>query len=52
MTSDTVSLEGKKRGPTLKLSSVTINAPSVMKHEEEYAPLALIIPEDKEERRK
>ncbi|KAJ8029454.1 Chromodomain-helicase-DNA-binding protein 2 [Holothuria leucospilota] len=43
--------DGKKRGPTLKMSSVTINAPSVMKHEEEYAPLALIIPEDKEERR-
>ncbi|XP_071845711.1 chromodomain-helicase-DNA-binding protein 1-like isoform X3 [Apostichopus japonicus] len=46
-----VSHVGKKRGPTLKLSSVTINAPSVMKHEEEYAPLALIIPLDKEERR-
>ncbi|XP_071486143.1 chromodomain-helicase-DNA-binding protein 1-like [Diadema antillarum] len=43
--------DGKKRGATFKMSNVTINAPSVLKHEEENEPLA-IIPAEKEKRKK
>ncbi|XP_041464759.1 chromodomain-helicase-DNA-binding protein 2-like isoform X3 [Lytechinus variegatus] len=43
--------DGKKRGATFKLSNVTINAPSVLKHEEENEPLASI-PASKEKRKK
>ncbi|XP_072037799.1 LOW QUALITY PROTEIN: chromodomain-helicase-DNA-binding protein 1-like [Amphiura filiformis] len=42
----------KKRGATLKLGGVTINAPSVLKHEEDFEPLATILPEGKEDRKK
>ncbi|ESO89597.1 hypothetical protein LOTGIDRAFT_218699 [Lottia gigantea] len=45
--------EGKKssRGPTVKLSSVTVNAQSVLKAEQDLEPLADFIPEDKEKRK-
>ncbi|XP_060072209.1 chromodomain-helicase-DNA-binding protein 1-like isoform X1 [Ylistrum balloti] len=41
---------GKKthRGPTLKISSVTVNAQSLMKAEQELEPLAVAIPSNKE----
>ncbi|XP_071964385.1 chromodomain-helicase-DNA-binding protein 1-like isoform X2 [Antedon mediterranea] len=44
--------DGKKRGATLKLSNAIINAPSVMKHEEELEPLAVMIPADPAQRKK
>ncbi|XP_033108172.1 chromodomain-helicase-DNA-binding protein 1-like isoform X2 [Anneissia japonica] len=44
--------DGKKRGATLKLSNAIINAPSVMKHEEELEPLAAMIPADPAQRKK
>ena len=37
---------GKKRGASFKISGVSINAASVLKHEEELDPLALCIPTD------
>ena len=43
---------GKKRGATVRLSNVTVNAPSVLKHEEELESLAAIMPADVDERRK
>lgn len=43
---------GKKRGATVRLSNVTINAPSVLKHEEELESLAVIMPADSDARRK
>lgn len=43
---------GKKRGATVRLSNVTVNAPSVLKHEEELESLAAIMPADYEARRK
>ena len=43
---------GKKRGATVRLSNVTVNAPSVLKHEEELESLAAVIPADYDERRK
>ncbi|XP_070543055.1 chromodomain-helicase-DNA-binding protein 1-like isoform X2 [Ptychodera flava] len=43
--------DGKKRGPTLKISSVTINVQSVLRHEEELEPMAIIIPSDPAERK-
>jgi len=43
---------GKKRGATVRLSNVTVNAPSVLKHEEELESLAALMPEDYEARRK
>ena len=43
---------GKKRGATVRLSNVTVNAPSVLKHEEELESLAAIMPADFDERRK
>ena len=43
---------GKKRGATVRLSNVTVNAPSVLKHEEELESVAVIMPEDREARRK
>lgn len=44
--------DGKKRGATVRLSNVTINAPSVLKHEEELESLAVIMPADSDARRK
>ncbi|XP_064609561.1 LOW QUALITY PROTEIN: chromodomain-helicase-DNA-binding protein 1-like [Liolophura sinensis] len=46
--------EGKKthRGPTFKMSSVTVNAASVIKAEEELQPLATALPANKQERQK
>ena len=43
---------GKKRGATVRLSNVTVNAPSVLKHEEELESLVAIMPADFDERRK
>ena len=43
---------GKKRGATVRLSNVTVNAPSVLKHEEELESLTAIMPADFDERRK
>lgn len=43
---------GKKRGATLRVGNVTINAPSVLKHEEELEPLAAVIPTDEEQQLK
>ncbi|XP_077989573.1 chromodomain-helicase-DNA-binding protein 1-like isoform X2 [Glandiceps talaboti] len=43
--------DGKKRGPTLKISNVTINVQSVLRHEEELEPLQIIIPSDPVERK-
>jgi len=45
-------LTGKKRGATLRIGNVTINAPSILKHEEELEPLAVAIPTDPDERKK
>ncbi|KAJ7384592.1 transcriptional regulator [Desmophyllum pertusum] len=44
--------DGKKRGATVRLSNVTVNAPSVLKHEEELESLAAIMPADHDVRRK
>ncbi|XP_031564506.1 chromodomain-helicase-DNA-binding protein 1-like isoform X2 [Actinia tenebrosa] len=44
--------DGKKRGATLRIGNVTINAPSILKHEEELEPLAVAIPVDTAERKK
>jgi len=38
--------DGKKRGASFKISGVSINAASVLKHEEDLDPLALCIPTD------
>ena len=43
---------GKKRGATVRLSNVTVNAPSVLKHEEELESLAALMPADYDARRK
>ena len=43
---------GKKRGATLRIGNVTINAPSVLKHEEELEPLAAAIPSEEEQKLK
>ena len=43
---------GKKRGATVRLSNVTVNAPSVLKHEEELESLAALMPADYNARRK
>ena len=43
---------GKKRGATVRLSNVTVNAPSVLKHEEELESLAALMPADFDARRK
>lgn len=45
---------GKKthRGPTLKISSVTVNAQSILKAEHELEALAVTIPSNKEEKKK
>ena len=43
---------GKKRGATVRLSNVTVNAPSVLKHEEELESLAALMPADCDARRK
>ncbi|XP_006819009.2 chromodomain-helicase-DNA-binding protein 1-like, partial [Saccoglossus kowalevskii] len=51
MMAENPNFDGKKRGPTLKISSVTINAQSVLRHEEELEPLAIIIPADPKERK-
>ena len=42
---------GKKRGASFKISGVSINAASVLKHEQELEPLAQCIPEDPEQRK-
>ncbi|XP_022105891.1 chromodomain-helicase-DNA-binding protein 1-like isoform X2 [Acanthaster planci] len=44
--------DGKKRGATLKISGVTINAPSLLKHEEEFKALVQTIPADPAQRKK
>ncbi|XP_033634619.1 chromodomain-helicase-DNA-binding protein 1-like isoform X3 [Asterias rubens] len=44
--------DGKKRGATLKISGVTINAPSLLKHEDEFKALVQSIPADPVERKK
>lgn len=44
--------DGKKRGATVRLSNVTVNAPSVLKHEEELECVAAVMPEDSDARRK
>ncbi|XP_038068457.1 chromodomain-helicase-DNA-binding protein 1-like isoform X2 [Patiria miniata] len=44
--------DGKKRGATLKISGVTINAPSLLKHEEEFKALVQTIPADPVQRKK
>merc|ERR1711874_837690 len=49
------SLEGAKKthkGPTFKINSVSINAQSMLKAEEDLKPLAEAIPNDKEQRKK
>lgn len=43
---------GKKRGATVRLSNVTVNAPSVLKHEEDLESVVSIMPEDHDARRK
>jgi chromodomain-helicase-DNA-binding protein 1 len=43
---------GKKRGATLRIGNVTINAPSILKHEEELEPLATAIPAEPADRKK
>ncbi len=43
--------DGKKRGASFKISGVSVNAASVLKHEEELEPLAVCIPQNPEERK-
>eukprot|EP00794_Sanderia_malayensis_P009568 gene9568-10557_t len=43
--------DGKKRGASFKISGVSVNAASILKHEEELEPLAICIPENPEERK-
>ena len=43
---------GKKRGASLRLSGVSVNAPSLLKHETELEPLADAMPADPEARKK
>ena len=47
-----IDFAGKKRGATLKISGVTINAPSLLKHEDEFKALVQSIPADPVERKK
>ncbi|CAB4038854.1 chromodomain-helicase-DNA-binding 1-like isoform X1, partial [Paramuricea clavata] len=44
--------DGKKRGASLRIAGVSVNAPSLLKHETELEPLADAIPTDPEERKK
>ncbi|XP_059176230.1 chromodomain-helicase-DNA-binding protein 1-like isoform X3 [Physella acuta] len=46
--------EGKKthKGPSFKIASVSINAQSLLKAEEDLKPLSDAVPEDKEQRKK
>ena len=39
-------LSGRKKGATLKMSGVSINAPSVLKAEKDLEPLAVCVPAD------
>ena len=43
---------GKKRGASLRIAGVSVNAPSLLKHEAELEPLADAIPTSEEERKK
>ncbi|XP_066558084.1 chromodomain-helicase-DNA-binding protein 2 isoform X2 [Amia ocellicauda] len=43
---------GKRRGITIKISGVQVNAKSIIQHEEEFEPLHKAIPVDTEERKK
>lgn len=45
-------LLGKKRGASLRIAGVSVNAPSLLKHEAELEPLADAIPTNPEERKK
>lgn len=47
-------LVGKKthKGPSFKIASVSINAQSILKAEEDLKPLSDAVPEDKEQRKK
>ena len=49
-----VVVSGKKssRGPSFKLSGVTVNVKSVLQAVADLEPLATVIPSDKEERKK
>lgn len=42
----------KSKGPSFKIASVSINAQALIKAEEDLKPLAEIVPEDKEQRKK
>ncbi|XP_058855130.1 chromodomain-helicase-DNA-binding protein 2-like isoform X1 [Acipenser ruthenus] len=43
---------GKRRGITIKISGVQVNAKSIIQHEEEFGPFHKAIPVDLEERKK
>nr|XP_015199027.1 PREDICTED: chromodomain-helicase-DNA-binding protein 2 isoform X2 [Lepisosteus oculatus] len=43
---------GKRRGITIKISGVQVNAKSIIQHEEEFEPLHKAIPAEPEERKK
>ena len=43
---------GKKRGASLRIAGVSVNAPSLLKHETVLEPLADAIPTDAEGRKK